>query len=64
VVKAVDNAQGTVTLAHDPIKSINWPSMTMEFKVRDKTLLVTVEDRLHVSTSRWKRSAMTTSSRA
>jgi len=43
VVKAVDNAQGTVTLAHDPIKSINWPSMTMEFKVRDKTLLDTAK---------------------
>jgi len=39
VVKAVNKAQGTVTLAHDPIKSINWPSMTMAFKVKDKTLL-------------------------
>jgi len=39
VVKAVDKTQGTVTLAHDPIKSINWPSMTMAFKVKDKTLL-------------------------
>lgn len=39
VVKAVDKAQGTVTLAHDPIKSINWPAMTMAFKVKDKTLL-------------------------
>ena len=39
VVKAVDKARGTVTLAHDPIKSLNWPSMTMAFKVKDKTLL-------------------------
>ena len=43
VVKSVDKAQGTVTLAHDPIKSINWPSMTMAFKVRDKTLLDSVK---------------------
>ena len=30
---------GQVTLAHGPVKSLNWPSMTMAFDVRDKTLL-------------------------
>ena len=32
-------AAGTVTLAHDPIKALNWPAMVMPFKVADKALL-------------------------
>lgn len=39
VVKKVDAAKGTVTLAHGPIKSLNWPAMTMDFQVRDKASL-------------------------
>lgn len=39
VVKAVDPANGKVTLAHGPVKSLNWPAMTMGFAVKDKTLL-------------------------
>jgi Cu(I)/Ag(I) efflux system protein CusF len=39
VVKKVDAAKSTVTLAHDPIKSLNWPAMTMDFRVRDKASL-------------------------
>ena|SRR5258705_4688931 len=39
VVKAVDQAKGSVTFAHEPVKSLNWPSMTMVFLVKDKTLL-------------------------
>ncbi len=39
VVKKVDPAKGSVTLAHEPIKSLNWPAMTMEFMVKDKALL-------------------------
>lgn len=38
-VKKVDAKAGVVTLAHEPIKSLNWPSMTMGFKVKDKMLL-------------------------
>ena len=37
-VKSVDPAAGTVTLAHGPVKSLNWPAMTMGFAVKDKTL--------------------------
>ena len=33
VVKSVDRAKGTVTLAHGPVKSLNWPAMTMPFTV-------------------------------
>jgi len=39
VVKKVDPKAGTVTLAHDPVKSLNWPAMTMGFTVKDKALL-------------------------
>jgi len=38
-VVSVDNQAGTVKLTHDPIKSLNWPKMTMDFKAHDPTLL-------------------------
>ena len=38
-VTKVDAAAGVVTLAHEPVKSLNWPSMIMGFKVKDKTML-------------------------
>ena len=37
-VKKVDGASGTVTLAHSPVKELNWPAMTMLFTIRDKAL--------------------------
>ncbi|KFC66598.1 copper-binding protein [Massilia sp. LC238] len=37
-VKSVNPAAGTVTLAHGPVKSLNWPAMTMGFAVKDKDL--------------------------
>ena len=39
VVKGVDAANGKVKLAHEPIKSLNWPAMTMEFSAKDPALL-------------------------
>ena len=39
VVEGVDVAKGSVTLAHDPVKSLNWPAMSMGFKVNDPKLL-------------------------
>jgi len=39
VVKKMDPKAGTVTLAHDPVKSLKWSAMTMDFQVKDKTLL-------------------------
>lgn len=39
MVKRVDAKAGTVTLAHEPVKSLNWPAMTMGFKVTDRSLL-------------------------
>ena len=38
VVKALDPAKGTVTLAHGPVKSLQWMAMTMRFAVKDKAL--------------------------
>ena len=39
VVRKVDAQASSVTLAHESIQSLNWPAMTMSFKVRDKVLL-------------------------
>src|SRR5665213_4244356 len=39
VIKEIDAASGMVTLDHGPIKSLNWPAMTMGFKVKDRALL-------------------------
>jgi Cu(I)/Ag(I) efflux system protein CusF len=43
VVQSVDTAGGRVTIAHEPIKELNWPAMTMGFKVSDPTLLGSVK---------------------
>ena len=43
VVTNVDRAGGKVTLKHDPIKSLNWPTMTMAFAVKDKAMLNSLE---------------------
>jgi Cu(I)/Ag(I) efflux system protein CusF len=39
VVKSVDAGKGKVTIAHGPVKTLNWPAMTMTFSVKDKGLL-------------------------
>lgn len=38
VVKQLDPAKGTVTFAHEPVKSLDWPAMTMAYGVKDKKL--------------------------
>lgn len=38
VVKQVDQAKGTVVITHEPIKSLGWSSMTMDFRIEDKKL--------------------------
>lgn len=37
-VKAADPAAGSVTLAHGPVRALNWPAMTMTFLVKEKAL--------------------------
>ena len=39
VVKSVDAKDAVITIAHEPIKSLSWPAMTMGFKVKDKRLV-------------------------
>ena len=39
VVKKLDTAKGSVTLAHGPVPDLKWPAMTMSFTVKDKALL-------------------------
>jgi Cu(I)/Ag(I) efflux system protein CusF len=38
IVKSSDPEKGKVVLAHGPVKSLNWPAMTMTFSVNDKAL--------------------------
>jgi Cu(I)/Ag(I) efflux system protein CusF len=42
-VKSVDAGNGTVSLSHEPIQSMNWPAMTMKFKAADKAMLKNVK---------------------
>ena len=39
VVKKVDTKASTVTIAHEPVKTMNWPAMNMTFQVKDKSML-------------------------
>lgn len=50
VVKSIDAAHGKVTLAHDPVKSLGWPAMTMGFAIKDKALFdkLAVGSKVHV----------------
>lgn len=38
VVQQADRAARVVTLAHEPVASVNWPAMTMQFAVADAAL--------------------------
>ncbi len=38
-VISIDVQAGAVKLAHDPIKSLKWPKMTMDFKAHDPVML-------------------------
>ena len=42
-VSKVDAKAGTITINHEPVASMNWPSMNMAFKVKDKKVLETVK---------------------
>lgn len=38
VITAVDPAAATITINHEPIRSIGWPAMTMKFKTSPAVL--------------------------
>lgn len=39
IVEGVDAASGTVSIHHEPVTSLKWPAMTMEFKPANAALL-------------------------
>lgn len=39
IVRSVDAGAGTTKITHDPIKSLKWPKMTMDFRAADPALL-------------------------
>ena len=43
-VSKIDAEKSTVTIAHGPVESMNWPAMTMTFKVKDKKMLGKVKE--------------------
>ncbi len=44
-VKAIDAKAGTVSIAHGPVATLNWPAMTMDFKVANGALACRSETR-------------------
>ncbi len=42
-VNKVDAKAGTFNVTHGPIPSLNWPPMTMDFQVKDKSALKGIE---------------------
>lgn len=38
-INSVDVKAGKINLSHEPIASLGWPGMTMDFEVQDKALL-------------------------
>jgi Cu/Ag efflux protein CusF len=42
-------AKDKVTIKHEPVPSLNWPSMTMAFKVKDKALLEKMKQNQNVN---------------
>ena len=49
VVKAVDAANGKVTIEHEPIAALQWPAMTMRFTFKDPKLVEGLKagDKIH-----------------
>jgi len=38
-IKKIDANTGSVVISHGPVNSLNWPPMSMSFKVKNKDLL-------------------------
>ena len=49
VVKAIDAANGKVTIEHEPIAALQWPAMTMRFTFKDPKLVEGLKagDKIH-----------------
>jgi Cu(I)/Ag(I) efflux system periplasmic protein CusF len=42
-INSVDAKAGKINLSHEPIASLDWPAMTMDFDVQDKALLTNLK---------------------
>lgn len=42
-LKAIDAAAGTVSVSHDPVASLGWPAMTMDFALANPSLVATLK---------------------
>lgn len=51
VIKSIDIQNRLVTIAHEPVKELKWPAMTMEFMTLDESLLAGLKsgDKIHFS---------------
>ena len=47
-VNSVDAAAGKINLSHDPIKTLKWPKMTMDFTVHDPAALKNIKPGIEV----------------
>ena len=45
---AIDAATGTLTISHEPVPSLKWPAMTMEFQLADKAHAAHLKPGSHV----------------
>jgi Cu/Ag efflux protein CusF len=42
-INSLDAKAGKIYLSHEPIASLDWPAMTMDFDVQDKALLTNLK---------------------
>jgi Cu(I)/Ag(I) efflux system membrane fusion protein len=43
ILKSIDAAAGTVSVSHDPVTSLGWPAMTMDFVLANPSLVATIK---------------------
>ena len=56
-IQTIDHAAGTVKIAHQAVPSLNWPAMTMGFKVQDESALAGLKEGEEVEFTFTKESA-------
>lgn len=49
VVNSVNAANGRVNISHDPVESLKWPAMKMNFKAHDPALLKDIKPGMTVN---------------
>ena len=42
-INSVDAKAGKLNITHEPIASLDWPAMTMDFEVQDKAMLANLK---------------------